>query len=778
MRKLAWIALSASALFAAPVIREIEPRGAQRGKSFQLVVKGSDLPFGAKLETTLPAAVSRLAPSKEAIRPDSELPFLIELKKDAPIGLYPLRVISNDGLSNVVLFSVGDLPERIEVESEEPKKDNGSVEKAQAVAAPSVVSGRLTAADIDFYSIRVRLGERLVFETEAAAAGSAIDTALEILDAAGKTIAKNDDAPGAGSDARIEHTFAKPGTYYIRLHDSRYSDQTVNFYRLKIGSYPFAEAMFPLGGQRGKPAEVQLVGGNLAQPVLVKPDTAGSKRYVPVHTPGSASLPMLFAVSNDPDQLESVAAGVLTPGVVVNGRVEKKGESDSYKLAVHPGEHWIIEVEASALGTSHLDALVSVLGPDGKKIASRDDLGSADPAVPFEAPKDVTEVSVVIEDLLGRGGAAFGYRLKATRGPADFTVQVATPFVNVPAGGTQIVPIVVQRRGYDGALSLRIANLPPGMKQAGGNVPPAAAQQRFDDPNPRFSATRSTITLTADDEVKPGHWELKVIGAADTPEGPIVREAEGPGLVTGVRGTRQKAVTAAWLEMGLPAAVSKRLPIRMTTPVTLARVAQGVEFEMKYKIEQAPGARVVSQVRDTTASAIGNLRILQGPPPKTPGTGSLMLNTNFATPVAVFDMYLSATAEVEGQRMEIYSPIITVACVEGYAVRPEHSQYSVAAGGKVAIAGSLYREPTFEGGLVKIEAQDLPDGVRCGNVEVAADSRAWTLACEAGQDARPGAYDVRLSSTAPETGNRAKDTYKASDVPLKLRIEGTARAAK
>ena len=64
------------------------------------------------------------------------------------------------------------------------------------------------------------------------------------------------------------------------------------------------------------------------------------------------------------------------------------------------------------------------------------------------------------------------------------------------------------------------------------------------------------------------------------------------------------------------------------------------------------------------------------------------------------------------------------------------------------------------------------------NIEVPADSRAWTLACEAGGEVKPGAYDVRLSSAAPDTGKRAKDTYKASDVALKLKIEGTARAAK
>ena len=50
-------------------------------------------------------------------------------------------------------------------------------------------------------------------------------------------------APGLGVDARVEVLFAKAGSYRVRVRDSRYSDQTQNFYRLKIGSYLFADGI-------------------------------------------------------------------------------------------------------------------------------------------------------------------------------------------------------------------------------------------------------------------------------------------------------------------------------------------------------------------------------------------------------------------------------------------------------------------------------------------------------------------------------------------------------
>ena len=262
----ALLLMTGGAAWAAPVIRDMTPHGAQRGRTFRLVLKGSDLLHGAKLETTLPGAISRLAPDGEA-KPDTTLPFLVELKKDAAVGVYPLRVVTADGLSNLMLFSVGDLQESEEKESEAPKPGNGTLTTAEAIAAPVVISGTLTDADVDLFSFQAKAGQRLVFETEANSLGSAIDPAVEILDNAGKQIAKNDDAAGAGIDARLEVTFARAGTYYVRVHDSKYSDQAQHFYRLKIGSYPFAGAMFPIGGRRGQAVTVELVGGNLTAPV-------------------------------------------------------------------------------------------------------------------------------------------------------------------------------------------------------------------------------------------------------------------------------------------------------------------------------------------------------------------------------------------------------------------------------------------------------------------------------------------------------------------------------
>ena len=300
-----WTAfLFAASLAAAPAIREISPHGAQRGKTFTLHVRGSDLIPGSRLETTLPASVSRLTPSKDEMeKPNSELPFLIQLKADTPVGLYPVRIVSSDGLSNLVLFSVGEFPEVEEREAESPKLINDAIDKAEAVPVPVTVNGTLGPADEDSYSFSAKAGQKLVFEVEARRAGSAIDPFIEIFDAAGKTIAKNDDGAGISPDARMEVAFAKAGQYRVRIRDSRYSDQAQNFYRLKIGSYPYAETMFPLGWRRYQPVDVELNGGNLPAPMKVKV----ANNLVPV--PGSAALPLRFTFSDRAERFEPTGAG-------------------------------------------------------------------------------------------------------------------------------------------------------------------------------------------------------------------------------------------------------------------------------------------------------------------------------------------------------------------------------------------------------------------------------------------------------------------------------------
>src|SRR6202035_4978289 len=187
--------------------------------------------------------------------------FLVEPTGDLSVGAYPLRVETPDGISNIQLLAIGTFPEYVEDESRPGAlaNSNNTIETAQPLPqAPLTLNGALEGPERDVFRIQAKSGEKQVFEVEARRLGSAIDPVLEILDTSGKTLARSEDAPMLGLDSRVAVTFPRDGYYYVVVHDSRFSTQTANFYRLKIGSFAYPQEIFPLGGRRGEVVETSL----------------------------------------------------------------------------------------------------------------------------------------------------------------------------------------------------------------------------------------------------------------------------------------------------------------------------------------------------------------------------------------------------------------------------------------------------------------------------------------------------------------------------------------
>ena len=101
-----------------------------------------------------------------------------------------------------------------------------------------------------------------MFEVEARRLGSAIDPVLALRSPDGTIIARTDDSPGIGSDARLSFLPPSDGDYIVEVHDARFSEQRRNFYRLVAGPLEYAEEIFPLGWKAGEHVDVELSGGS------------------------------------------------------------------------------------------------------------------------------------------------------------------------------------------------------------------------------------------------------------------------------------------------------------------------------------------------------------------------------------------------------------------------------------------------------------------------------------------------------------------------------------
>ena len=775
----------------APLLEKMQPRGARRGSALTLTVSGSSLGGNLKVLSPLPASFTPLAaqaPGTPA-RDVQSAAFLVEVRKEAAPGLYPIRVHSDLGLSNVLLFSVGEFPEV----NEEQGGANDTPAGSQPVPVPVTVNGTLEGPDRDVYRFRTGEGERVVLEVEGRRVASALDPVLLVLDSEGKQVARNDDAPGTGVDSRLDLSLPG-GDYYAVVHDARFSRQDQNFYRLKIGAFDYAEGVFPLGWQRGEQVAVQMIGGSPAGPREVSLDLSGVDRdFVMLQVPGApGALPLPFVAGDLPERLEreEQPLGVLEPSTVVNGRISAPGEVDRYRLQVAPGEEWAVHLAGSRLGTTRLFGRVSVLDSQGKLLASGGDQVpmrndsfrthgaiSRDPHLRFKVPGGAREVTVTVEDLVGRGGPDFAYRLSAWKGPADFTVTVLTPYLNVPRNGTGWIEARIDRRGYAGAVRLEIPDAREDLLVEGGDVPPELVA-----PGSPFNSTQGILTVTARSGAPLGVSRVSIRGTAVLPDGTrIERWAAAPGLVTAVKpGTglpepamrmREEPFTAPWLGLGVPVNVSPETSVRLELAgVSSERLLPGMDQRVTWRMVAADPAVTLPRKLETQRAITRELRIraVKGSAEDDPGTGAIVLATTMGTVHGKFNFLAEGEVEVRGRKQTIRSRAITFDVVQGYHIRVEETGLTLHPGGNGQLRGRVERDPLFDR-PVTVQPENFPNGVLCEPVQVGLDQEEFRIPCTAGESVQPGEYAMELSSSSTlATRTETQVPYRIPSVAARL----------
>jgi hypothetical protein len=667
-------ALATALCAAQPVITDLQPRGVQKGRPFTLTVVGRDLAEGAKVESTLPASFTALGPEKGVMGAS----FLVEPSAEMAVGVYPIRVVTPDGISNVQLFSVGVFPEYTEDESRPGAlpNTNDTIETAQPLpSGPLTVNGKLRGPERDVFRIEAKRGEKRVLEVEARRCGSAIDPAIEVEDASGKVLARSEDAPLLGLDARVEVTFPKDGYYYVVVHDARYSTQKANFYRLKIGSYPYPDEVFPLGGRRGETVQVALGPHKVTADLR---NTGRDARQVFINLPDSPILPIPFAVGDDPEVTEP-GAGALPLPVTINGRLSKPGKADRYKLQVTPGQPLTFRIQARELGTSKLMAVLSVFDEKGTKLGQAGDEPLADdvynlnqsrtagdPELRLLAPAAAHTLVVAVEDLALRGGPGYGYRLNVRRGAQDIRLVLNTPYVNVPAGGSAVVPVIVERHGYDGDVRLRVPKAPQGLRVEGGYVVAVPPMKE----NNRTRTSLGILILSAEPGANLTASQLTVEGVAEPVAGSqLIRRAEGPGMMVGVSGAteqgavdRQSPLTAPWLGLQLPVAGTK--PQAATLEVAMVerkRMAEGDQIQFRWKWTPLDPSQELPKTVDADMVGAADVRLIDAKPDSPDRTtGTFVITTTKLTRPAKYDLYVTGQLKVDGEEQDVVSRPISV----------------------------------------------------------------------------------------------------------------------
>lgn len=476
----------------APKLTAISPEWIQRGTTIEVTLTGENLGDVTQIlfngeagltATNVPAAapapkssvlvestgggITRAEP-REPKRDEKKLVLRVTAPADASLSARELRVVAPGGVSNPLNLNVGQWPEIAR------RGSNTTLADAQPVELPAVISGAVTGgAQTNHYKFKARKGEEFVFEVEAARRGSPLDSSLMVLDAAGKELARNEDA--IGLDSLLFFTAPADGEFVVALRDFRFRGGNEYSYRLTAGPVPYVEALFPFGGQRGKTAEIEVTGRNLDGTTKLALDIAPNaprSQEIRVKTPRGFSNLIPFNVTEfketmeaEPNNESAQAQSIAVP-LIVNGRIGAAGDVDRFKFKSDKDQKLTLDVAAGRFG-SKLDALLVVTDTNGAVLVQNDDAAGTDARIELDAKKD-TEYLLALRDLTDRGGERFGYRLgirppTAGAGPS-FSAQFLSDTTRLHRDGvTKIRCEVTRAGGFDGPVRFTVEDLPSGV---------------------------------------------------------------------------------------------------------------------------------------------------------------------------------------------------------------------------------------------------------------------------------------------------------------------------
>jgi hypothetical protein len=477
-----------------PMITHTTPVAVQRGKTVEIAVDGQMNFLGIYkaliqgngisaeiVPVPVPAAV---APAKPLVKTAK---LRLTVAPDAALGVREFRLASSLGLSSIGQLLIVDDPVVMEA------GDNNTPEKANPLQVPSVVCGRIEAAeDADFFKFKVKAGQTLTYEVFCARIQDKIhdlqkhaDPMLTLFDAEGRELAANDDYYFA--DPLLTYTFAKAGDYVIQVRDSKYDGDPRWVYALHVTNKPYVAHLYPMAGNPGKEVEVEPVGSaKLIQPKikLRVPDEVGVGQ-VQLTVNGQQTNPTAFIVSplaqileTEPNDTPEQATRIAVPGGI-NGRIGAPRDLDHFVFQAQKGKAIRFEVMARRFGSalnSSVDSVLEVMSPKGQVLASNDDAFGKDSSVTFTPAAD-GEYVLRIRDLNSKGGASAVYFIEADWARPDFTLRCDPDKAMIgPGSSTAWYVHVVRSNGFDGPVHVEVKGLPAGVSVNPLTIPPTMTQ--------------------------------------------------------------------------------------------------------------------------------------------------------------------------------------------------------------------------------------------------------------------------------------------------------------
>ncbi|MEW4455299.1 hypothetical protein AB1L30_21700 [Bremerella sp. JC817] len=703
---LALIACLPVSLLAAPRIDTVSLRGITIGETTRLTITGKQLGPEPQVHFDFPTTAIRVLPESTADRLEME----VDLPADTLAGHGHLRVASASGISAPVTLGIDRLP-------------NGPFQET-ITSLPIAMTGNLAGAQLLTSTFQGKVGQRVVIEVEAQRIGSKLQPLVSIVDQRDTQLGYSSREVTAQGDARLVVDLPADGPYTIKLHDAQFRGAAPGYFRLKVGSFGFADLAFPLAIFKAEDANaVAAIGGLSDDPTitssLAMPLPAETlMATLPVEFSGNFSGPRPSVLRSDVPEYHEVAdrdpAASIGPAPLgISGILREPKERDAFLIDVTPGTKYRAEVFAQRLN-SPVDAVLEIRKPDDGMLATSDDQNNTpDPATMFDVPAGVNQVKIVVHDVSYSGGDANVYRVLVTpANHADFTLTTSQPNLNVPAGGHAVLEVIAQRRGYGGPIELSFPNLPSGIEVALNEIP-AKADRALVTFTASADATQSAVGPIVGKAVAGGRT-IERLAAAGTSTATVGLAPLDTDLGIGVQ--RTPALTLAWQQP--PAANALGLGQSTEVTVTATRGANQ-KGPVRFSLETS---QVIPQ--DKGKPDMSKAIRIEGSPVLAADQSEMKLKIvvpealkDIAWDVAVKGELLSddqkqvrATASTGATRLTLGSPVFLA--LSGETI--------------VRLKGNIARAGGF-GEAVTVALEGLPGEAKAAPVEIAADKTEFVI---------------------------------------------------
>jgi hypothetical protein len=691
-----------------PEIRNLPIRGLQIGTTNTVVIEGVDLGVTPRLLLS--------CPSQQTLKrglTDSQATFDVTLADDVQPGYYQMRLATAGGLS---------LPVTLAVDRFRQRSWMAAIDSLP-IALSGVVNGGGTVETI----FTGKAGDQVTLEVEASRLGSQLRPILHLYNAQRVQLAWSWPTPTLFGDTRLQVTLPADGTYTVAVHDAEYAPPGAGFFRLKVGQWSYVNQVYPPCIAPGAQV-VELLGP--AETLRLQVVAPQAPTVLPLTLPreGLWSGPRPFV------RVDSRAEVVAQPGKVselpagrvgVNGRLLTPYGEDRYRVPVQPNSKVRLEVFAERYG-SPLDLALIVRDAAGNEVARAEDgPGTLDPILEYTVPDKVTAIVVGVVDSIGSGGPRGVYRLAIDPEPpaaatSDCRLTTPTGRMTLAIGGRHVLPVWLERHGYQGRVDLVPEGLPPGIKWENAVVP--------------AGAEGALVTITgscAGPAIT--HWHGRVENGQER----LVKilghplERLQPWMATELP-LAPTAIHAADYQIdwrGLPADAGLVLAGKLTLPIKVTRPANPSVVRISLLTSQPP--RLVNGQPDPS-QALRLENAFELADKVNEGTVALLVPPQLSVPA--YDVTLQAdflTPDKTKVQATAFAPVRYMAVRHPLALRLDGAprfevKLDAKAGATVEIKGQIERREGLKSD-VTVTPQGLPEGVTAAAVTVKAGTTAFAI---------------------------------------------------